>query len=83
MQRIRTGEIVTLKPKPRSEVDGLDANETQWVVEAICERVLFDDRKGIWLGLASKSGREAGFRWVLLEGDDNFFVKRNIDTAAK
>lgn len=75
--RIRTGEVVTLKPVSKHAKDRVQQQGSKWVVNAISESVLFDDRKGVWLGLAAKSGHENGFRWVLLEGDDHFIIERN------
>ena len=75
--RVRTGEVVTLKPITKHGKDRVNQQGSKWVVNAISESILFDDRKGTWLGLAAKSGHENGFRWVLLEGDDNFIVERN------
>ena len=67
---IRTGEVVKILPKKEGVKPSL------WIVNAISESVLFDDRIGIWLGLAAKSGHENRFRWVLLEGDEHFTVER-------
>jgi hypothetical protein len=81
--RIRTGEVVTLKPVSEHATDRVRHHDSKWVVNAISESVLFDERKGTWLGLAAKSGHENGFRWVLLEGDDNFIVERNDRFCSK
>jgi hypothetical protein len=77
MNRVKTGEVVTLKPVSKHAKDRLNQQGSKWVVNAISENVLFDNRTGTWLGLAAKSGHENGFRWVLLEGDDHFIVERN------
>lgn len=77
MNRVKTGEVVTLKPVSKHAKDRINQQGSKWVVNAISESVLFDNRTGTWLGLAAKSGHENGFRWVLLEGDDNFIVERN------
>lgn len=74
--KIRTGETVRLIPVSKQAKDQFHQQCSLWVVNAVTESVLFDDRKGLWLGLAAKSGHEFGFRWVLLEGDDHFIVQR-------
>jgi len=83
MGRVRTGEVVVLKPVSEHAKGGMKQQGSKWVVNAISESVLFDERKGTWLGLAAKSGHENGFRWVLLEGDDNFIVERNDRFCSK
>jgi len=78
MNKIKTGEVVTLKPITKHAKDRINQQGSKWVVNAISERVLFDSRKGVWLGLAAKTKHENGFRWVLFEGDDNFIVERKL-----
>jgi hypothetical protein len=71
MKPIKTGDVVTLQPI--SEY-AKDREGDKWVVEAIAEKMLFDDKIGVWVGLKAKSGYDLGFRWVHLTNDEHFKI---------
>lgn len=72
--KIKNGDIVKLKPLTELAKQKIDQQGEKWIVEAITENILFDERTGIWLGLRSKSGNDNEFIWVNLTDDDNFEV---------
>ena len=72
--KLKTGDFVTLKPISKNAMDLITQSNSKWLIEAITESVLFDDKKGIWLGLRSESGHNMGFRWVHLTNDEHFEV---------
>ena len=76
MENLRTGEIVTLQAKTKKGKDRINQQGSKWLIEAITESVLFDDKKGVWLGLSSKRASNEGFRWVHFTDDENFLVIR-------
>jgi len=71
MKSIKTGDVVTLQPISQYAKDRAG---DKWVVEAISERILFDDQLGVWLGLRAKAGHDLGFRWVHFTNDKHFRV---------
>lgn len=71
---IRTGDKVKLEPISKDAKDRVNQKGVKWVVEAISERVLFDDKTGVWLGLRAESENLMGFRWVHLTNDEHFKV---------
>jgi len=74
MQKIRTGDKVILQPISEHAKDKNDQKGSKWVVEAISESILFENKTGIWLGLRAESGHSNGFRWVHLTDDEHFKV---------
>lgn len=74
MQKLKTGDVVTLKPISSQAKDRTSQQEVKWIVEAITERMLFENKTGIWLGLRAESGYSNGFRWVHLTDDEHFKV---------
>ena len=74
MKQIRTGDVVTLQPISKHAKDRVNQQGLKWIVEAISESVLFEDKTGVWLGLRAKSGHDLGFRWVHLTDDKHFKV---------
>ena len=78
MEIPKTNTKVTLKGKSKKGKDRTNEQGIKWVVEAVTESVLFDDKKGIWLGLRSTKNKEF-FRWVHLTDDENFEVILNVN----
>lgn len=77
MEKVKTGEIVQLKAKSKHAKDRIHQQGDKWLIEAITESVLFDSKKGIWLGLSAISKHDMGFRWVHLTDDEHFEVIRS------
>lgn len=71
---IKTGDLVTLKPISEHAKERVHQQGIQWVVEAIAEKVLFESKTGVWLGLRAKSKNALDFRWVHLTDDEHFKV---------
>ena len=67
---IRTGDKVKLQPISEEAKDKVNQQGVNWIVEAITERMLFDEKMGVWLGLRA----ESEFRWVHLTNDEHFKV---------
>lgn len=71
---LSTGIVVKLEAKTKKGKDRIAQQGSRWLIEAISEKVLFDDKKGIWLGLSAKARQTDCFRWVHLTDDENFKV---------
>lgn len=71
---LRTGIVVKLEAKTKGGKDSISQQGSKWLIEAISERVMFDERNGIWLGLRANSSQINCFRWVHLTEDENFKV---------
>lgn len=72
---MKNGDIVKLIPKNEYAKCRIDQQQSNWVVEAISERILFETKEGVWLGLREHSNNNSGiFRWVHLTDDDFFDV---------
>jgi hypothetical protein len=67
---IKTGDKVKLQPISEQAKDKVHQEGVSWIVEVISERILFDDKTGIWLGLRA----ESEFRWVHLTNDEHFKI---------
>jgi predicted AAA+ superfamily ATPase len=74
MENVKTGIVVTLKPITKHAKDRINQQGSKWLIEAISERILFSDKKGVWLGLSAVSKNSMGFRWVHLTDDEHFKV---------
>ena len=74
MQKLKTGDVVTLQPISKDAKDQSTPQDAKWIVEAITEKMLFENKTGIWLGLRAESGHSNGFRWVHLTDDEHFKV---------
>lgn len=72
--KVRTGIVVKLEAKTKKGKDRIAQQGSRWLIEAIAEKVLFDDKNGIWLGLRGKLKPGDTFRWVHLTDDENFKV---------
>jgi len=75
MECPKTGQFVKVKGKSQQGKDCTDESGEKWLIEAITERVMFDDRIGVWLGISPKGGHKNGFRWVHFLDDENFFIE--------
>jgi hypothetical protein len=74
MLDIRTGDKVKLEPISEIAKEKTIHKEEKWVVEAITERVFFENKTGVWLGLRIASNNNMEFRWVHLTDDEHFKV---------
>jgi hypothetical protein len=74
MNRIKTGAVVTLTPKSEYAKEKTGYQENKWIVEAISERILFNEKSGVWLGLRLNSKNSLDFTWVHLTDDEHFNV---------
>lgn len=74
MQKIKTGDVVTLQPISKYAKDQATHQDAKWIVEAVTERMLFENKTGIWLGLRVKAGNSMEFKWVHLTDDEHFKV---------
>lgn len=69
----KTNTEISLKAKSKKGKDRINEQGSKWIIEAVTEKVLFEDKAGLWLGLRSTKSKEF-FRWVHLTDDENFEV---------
>jgi len=67
-------QVITLKGISKHGKDRIHQYGDKWIIKQMTGNVGFDDRGGLWLGLASLDGRD--FRWVRAEDDKNFKIIR-------
>lgn len=73
METPKTNTKLTLEARTKKGKDRINEQGSKWVVEAICDKILFSDKVGPWLGLRAVKNKDF-FRWVHLTEDENFEV---------
>ena len=64
--------LITLKAISKHGKDRINQFGNKWIIKKVANKVGFDSRLGIWLGLEASNGKD--FRWVKDNGDNNFLI---------